>query len=134
MRHYTIACAVFLLATSCATTKSASAGGGDTLEKIKGSNVIRRGYRDSSVPFSSVGSDGKPMGYSIDLCTGVVDGLSKDLELPDLKIEWVKVTPETRIDAVVNGTIDLECGSTTSTLARQEASISASLPSSTAPR
>ncbi|MFL5291730.1 MAG: amino acid ABC transporter substrate-binding protein [Myxococcales bacterium] len=120
MRYPTIACAVFLVATGCATTKSGSSGSGDTLDKIKSSKVVKLGYRDSSVPFSSVGHDGNPMGYSIDLCTAVVDGLSKDLELPDLKIEWVKVTPESRIDAVVNGTIDLECGSTTSTLARQE--------------
>ncbi|MFL5278265.1 MAG: amino acid ABC transporter substrate-binding protein [Myxococcales bacterium] len=120
MRYPTIACAVFLVATGCATTKSGSSGSGDTLDKIKSSKVVKLGYRDSSVPFSSVGHDGNPMGYSIDLCTAVVDGLSKDLELPDLKIEWVRVTPESRIDAVVNGTIDLECGSTTSTLARQE--------------
>ena len=82
--------------------------------------MIKLGYRDSSVPFSYLGSDGNPAGYSVDLCTRVVDGLRSDLGISDLRAEWVKVTPETRVDALVDGAIDLECGSTTVTLSRQE--------------
>ena len=70
--------------------------------------------------FSFVGIDGKPGGYSVDLCNAVVEGLATDLSLGELRTEWVKVTPETRIDALLDGTIDLECGSTTSTYSRQE--------------
>src|SRR2546423_15468354 len=79
-----------------------------TLERIKSAKVIKLGYRDSSVPFSYLGSDGNPVGYSVDLCTRIVDGLRSDLAIPDLHVEWVKVTPETRMDALVDGSIDLE--------------------------
>jgi ABC-type amino acid transport substrate-binding protein len=60
------------------------------------------------------------MGYSVDLCTRVVEDLRRDLTLPDLQVTWVPVSVETRVRALVNGTIDLECGSTTNTLSRQE--------------
>jgi len=60
------------------------------------------------------------MGYSVDLCTRVVEDLRRDLKLPDLQVTWVPVSVETRVRALVNGTIDLECGSTTNTLSRQE--------------
>jgi ABC-type amino acid transport substrate-binding protein len=91
-----------------------------TLKKIKDSQTIAIGYREQSVPFSSKGNDGKPAGYSIDLCSRIVTGIQQQLKLPKLDVKWVPVTPETRIGAVVNGTIDLECGSTTNTLSRQE--------------
>src|ERR1700752_1764146 len=84
-----------------------------TLKKIKTTNTITLGYRDSSRPFSFVGDDGKPAGYSVDLCTRVAAGVGKELALPSLQIKWVKVTVENRMQAVANGTIDLECGSTT---------------------
>ncbi len=113
-------CALLLgSALACASSRS-SPSAPSTLELIKSSKVIKLGYRDSSVPFSYLGSDGNPVGYSVDLCTRVVDGLRSDLGIPDLRAEWVKVTPETRVDALVDGAIDLECGSTTVTLSRQE--------------
>jgi glutamate/aspartate transport system substrate-binding protein len=64
------------------------------------------------------GNDPKPQGYSIDLCLRIVDGIKKELALPQLDVKWVKVTPETRIASVANGTVDIECGSTTKTLSR----------------
>src|SRR5262249_38509558 len=70
--------------------------------------------------FSFKGADGKPTGYSIDLCQRIVTGVQQQLKLAKLDVKWVPVTPDTRIGAVVNGTIDLECGSTTNTLSRQE--------------
>jgi glutamate/aspartate transport system substrate-binding protein len=91
-----------------------------TLTKIKRTNTIAMGYRESSRPFSFVGDDGKPAGYSVDLCTRVAAGVGKELGLPNLQTKWVKLTVENRMPSVVNGTVDLECGSTTASLKRQE--------------
>jgi glutamate/aspartate transport system substrate-binding protein len=107
-----------------ATAGCASMGPGapwaGTLEKIRTTKTIALGFRDSSVPFSYAGPTKEPMGYSVDLCTRVVEDLRRDLKLPDLQVTWVPVSVETRVRALVNGTIDLECGSTTNTLSRQE--------------
>jgi ABC-type amino acid transport substrate-binding protein len=92
----------------------------DTLKKIKRTNTITFGHRESSRPFSFVGDDGKPAGYSVDLCTRVAAGVGKELGLPNLQVKWVKVTVESRMQAVAKGTIDLECGSTTASLSRHE--------------
>ena len=91
-----------------------------TLKKIKDSGTIAIGYREQSVPFSFRGNDGKPAGYSIDLCSRIVTGVQQQLKLTKLDVKWVPVTPENRIASVVNGTVDLECGSTTNSLSRQE--------------
>ncbi|HEY7041092.1 MAG TPA: amino acid ABC transporter substrate-binding protein [Methylomirabilota bacterium] len=91
-----------------------------TLKKIKRTNTIALGYRESSRPFSFVGDDGKPAGYSVDLCTRVAAAVGKELGLPGLQTKWVKLTVENRMQAVMNGTVDLECGSTTASLKRQE--------------
>jgi len=91
-----------------------------TLKKIKDSGTITLGYREQSVPFAFKGDDGKPAGYSVDLCKSVVTGVQQQLKLQKLDVKWVPVTVDTRISAVVGGTIDLECGSTTNTLSRQE--------------
>jgi len=91
-----------------------------TLKKIKDSGTIVMGYREQSLPFSFRGDDGKPTGYSIDLCQRIVTGIQQQLKLPKLDVKWVPVTVDSRISAVVSGTIDLECGSTTSSLSRQE--------------
>ena len=91
-----------------------------TLKKIKDSGAITIGYREQYVPFSFRGNDGKPAGYSIDLCSRVVTSVQQQLGLPKLDVKWVAVTVDTRIPSIVRGTIDLECGSTTNTLTRQE--------------
>ena len=91
-----------------------------TLDKIKTTKTLSLGYRESSFPFSYVGDDKRPTGYSVDLCTRVAAGLQQQLSLADLAIKWVVVTPENRLAMVANGTVDLECGSTTNTLSRQE--------------
>ena len=91
-----------------------------TLKKIKDRNTIALGYREASRPFSFTGDDGKPAGYSVDLCTRVAQGIGAALGLPALQTKWVKVTVESRMRSVVDGTIDLECGSTTASLSRQE--------------
>lgn len=109
---------VALLLSGCASMSGAGGGKG-TLDRIKASKSIALGYRQSSVPFSAVGADGKPAGYSIDLCTQVAKDIGSDLGIPDLAIKWVPVSVESRMAAVRDGTIDLECGSTTNTLSRQ---------------
>jgi glutamate/aspartate transport system substrate-binding protein len=91
-----------------------------TLKKIKTTNTITLGYREASRPFSFVGDDGKPAGYSVDLCTHVAAAVGKELALPNLQVKWVKGSVADRIEAVAKGTIDLECGSTTASLSRQE--------------
>ena len=91
-----------------------------TLKKIKTSGTFTIGYRDAAPPFSFSGPDKKPVGYSIELCTYVANAVQKQLGLANLNVAWVPVTAENRIDMVVQGKIDIECGTTTATLSRQE--------------
>jgi glutamate/aspartate transport system substrate-binding protein len=109
-----------MLAAVILTTPVFGQGLQGTLEKIKDANAIVMGYREASVPFSFVDEEKKPAGYSVDLCKHVALGIRQQLGLADLPIKWVPVTPENRLAMVADGTIDLECGSTTSTLTRQE--------------
>jgi len=92
---------------------------GGTLGKISQARTIALGHRTDSAPFSFVGKEKEPVGYTIDLCRRVVASLQQQLKLPELRIRWVPVTAESRIPALVKGEIDLECGTTTATLSRQ---------------
>jgi len=94
-------------------------GADSTLKKIADARIIALGHRTDSTPFSFVGSDRQPAGYSVDLCKRVVASLQQQLKLSELKIKWVPVTAESRIPAVVKSEIDLECGTTTASLSRQ---------------
>jgi ABC-type amino acid transport substrate-binding protein len=116
----TIRALTLLLSLAVLASPTLAAEPEPTLKKIKRTNTITLGYRESSRPFSFVGDDGKPAGYSVDLCTRVAAGVGKELGLPNLQVKWIKVTVENRIQTVVNGTADLECGSTTASLTRQE--------------
>jgi ABC-type amino acid transport substrate-binding protein len=107
---------LLLFAASGASADSGSA----TLKRIAKSGVIRLGYLENAAPFSRAEGSNPPAGYSIDLCTRVAADLRTQLKLPDLKLEWVKVTLQDRIQAVKDGRVDLECGTTTWTLSRQE--------------
>lgn len=92
-----------------------------TLNKIKNSGTVVLGFRDSSIPFSYIAdSPSQPVGYSHDLQLKVVEALKKQLALPDLKVRYNLVTSQTRIPLVQNGTVDLECGSTTNNPERQQ--------------
>lgn len=91
-----------------------------TLAKIKISGRIALGHRESSIPFSYLDDQGAPEGYSLELCRRVVDAIEAELDLADLAIDLVPVTPESRIARLVDGTIDLECGSTTRSIAREQ--------------
>ena len=110
---------LIVLLSLVATGASADAGRG-TLERISKSGVVRLGYLEGAAPFSHSEGGKPPAGYSIDLCNRVVDDLREQLKLPGLKQEWIKVTLKDRLQAVKDGRIDLECGTTTVTLSRQE--------------
>ncbi|MES2025830.1 MAG: amino acid ABC transporter substrate-binding protein [Pseudomonadota bacterium] len=91
-----------------------------TLKKIKETNSITIGYRESSIPFSFLDDKQQPIGYAVDLCMKIVDTVKADLKLPNLKVVMQPVTSSNRIPLLRNGTIDLECGSTTNSKVRQE--------------
>lgn len=93
--------------------------GAQTLEKIRKEGVIRLGYIEAAAPFSYVSENGGPQGYSIDLCKAAADGIAGQLNLPQLKVRWVKLTVENRLTAVQRKQVDLECSTTTWTLGRQ---------------
>ena len=114
---------VMMMAAVGALTLAAHAGAqplDGTLKRIKDTGTFKIGFRENSPPFSYLGADKKPLGYSVDLCERIARATQQELKLADLKIQYVPVTVESRIDAVANGTVDIECGSTTMTLARQE--------------
>ncbi len=92
-----------------------------TLKKIKESGTITLGHRDASIPFSYFGDNPElPVGYSHDLQLKVVEALKQQLDMPTLKVRYNLVTSQTRIPLVQNGTVDLECGSTTNNVERQQ--------------
>jgi len=91
-----------------------------TLQKIKDTGTITLGHRESSVPFSYYDDKQQVVGYAMDLCARIVDGVKKDLKLANLETKLNPVTSATRIPLIANGTVDLECGSTTNNLERQK--------------
>ena len=91
-----------------------------TLKKIKDSGTITLGVRETSIPFSYLDDKQQAIGYSIDLCMAIVEEVKKELMMPTLAVKTNPVTSQTRIPLMSNGTIDLECGSTTNNLTRQK--------------
>ena len=91
-----------------------------TLDKIRKSGVITLGYIDGAAPFSFADGNGQPQGYSVELCNAVAEGVAAQLKRQGLKVRWVKLTIQDRIDAVRAGKVDLECSTTTWTLSRQQ--------------
>ena len=90
-----------------------------TLKKVKESSTLTLGYLESAPPFSFPGPDRRPVGYSIDLCTQIASAVQKQLGV-SLKLNWVPVTTANRLDMVASGKVDIECGTTTASLSRQE--------------
>ena len=89
-----------------------------TLKKVKESGTITMGIRESSYPLSYLNDKQEPIGYHIDICNRIVDAVKADLKMPNLKVQHQPVTSQNRIPLVTNGTVDLECGSTTNNEAR----------------
>jgi glutamate/aspartate transport system substrate-binding protein len=109
-------CFVFAFAPSTASAQSPS----PMLQKIKDAGTITIGHRDSSVPFSYLDESQKPIGFSLELCNLVVAKIKARLGQPDLKVAYQAVNSSNRIPLVKNGTVDIECGSTANTIARQQ--------------
>ena len=107
-----------LLAAAAVALPAAAQEG--TLKKIKDSGSITIGHRDASLPFSYYDDKQQPVGYAMDLCHRIVDAVKAELKMPNLKTAYQLVTSANRIPLMANGTIDLECGSTTNNVARQE--------------
>jgi glutamate/aspartate transport system substrate-binding protein len=120
MHHPVRFAGVALLAALLATGAAAqtSEGLSPTLAAIKKTHVVHLGYRESSPPFSFLDQANRPIGYSLELCEAVVDEIGVEVDDPNLKIEYVKVTSDDRIPAVLQNKIDLECGSTTANAER----------------
>ena len=91
-----------------------------TLKKVKDTGAITIGHRDASVPLSYYDDKQQPIGYAMDLCAKIVDAVKAELKMPAIKVNYQLVTSANRIPLMANGTIDLECGSTTNNVARQE--------------
>lgn len=113
----TLITAIIALGLSSPIALAAEDGG--TLDKIAASGEIVIGHRESSLPFSYLDANQQPIGYSIDLCMKVVDAVAAELG-KELTVKYVPINPKTRIALMANGTIDLECGSTTNNLTRQQ--------------
>ncbi len=115
MRLITLTVAV--LALTFVHTAAAQEG---TLKKIKDSGSITLGHRDASIPFSYYDDKQQPVGYALDLCLRIVDAVQTALKMDKLDVKYQLVTSANRIPLMANGTIDLECGSTTNNLERQK--------------
>jgi glutamate/aspartate transport system substrate-binding protein len=112
--------AVALLAAAALGFTAAAAAQESTLKKIKDSGSITIGHRDASIPFSYYDDKQQVVGYAVDLCLRIVDAVKTELKLPKLETKYQLVTSANRIPLMANGTIDLECGSTTNNLERQK--------------
>ena len=108
-----------LIALALCLPLAAKAADG-VLAAIQKSGTIRLGHLQSSPPFSFVDGAGQPQGYSVELCKHVADNIRQELKLANLKITWVPLQLQDRIEAVRSGKVDIECGTTTWTLTRQQ--------------
>ena len=109
-----------LAVISVAMMSVAPAQAGTVLDRIKASGTVTVAHREASIPFSYVGSDGKPVGYALELCQRIVEAVQKHLAVTALKTQYVMVTSANRIATVADGKADLECGSTTNNAERRE--------------
>jgi glutamate/aspartate transport system substrate-binding protein len=116
IRHV-LACAALGLLGAAAAPAAAQEG---TLGKIASRGAVTIGHRDASIPFSYYDDRQQPVGYALDLCLRIVDAVKSELKLPKLEVRYQLVTSANRIPLMANGTIDLECGSTTNNLEREK--------------
>src|SRR5947209_9925000 len=119
MRAAALLLAGLLLEPGAAAQTVAGEGLSPTLAAIKQAHAVRLGYRESSPPFSFMDASNRPIGYSLELCEAIVEEIGIEVDDPNLKIDHIKVTSDDRIEAVVQGKIDLECGSTTANAERR---------------
>src|SRR2546421_3071036 len=105
------------LALALAVPAAAQEG---TLKKIRDGGSITIGHRDASIPFSYYDDKQQVVGYAVELCQRIVDAVKTELKMPELEVKYQLVTSANRIPLMANGTIDLECGSTTNNIERQK--------------
>jgi len=118
LRTRSAACAVVLVTSLLSIPSARAQDIGPTLQKIKDTGAITLGYRESSIGFSYL--DGtKPVGYSLDICYQILADIKQTLKLPKLEVKYQAVTSANRMPLVSNGTVDLECGTTTNLIERQ---------------
>src|ERR1700722_10190018 len=110
----------YALAMACCAGQASAEDLTGTLKNIKETGAITLGYRESSIPFSYLDDDQKPIGYAIDICYKIVDAVRKELKLDKLEVKLSPVSSSARTPLMANGTIDLECGSTTNNTDRQK--------------
>ena len=110
----------FLCALAASGIAGVAAAASPTLDRIKATGTVTFAYRDGAAPFSFKARNGRPQGYSVELCERVAAAIGKALAIPALKVEWRPVDAASRLDAVTSGQADAECGTTTITLARME--------------
>lgn len=121
LMHRLLAAVTLLLAAlSVAGAAAQDAGLSPTLAVIKRDNVVRLGSREASTPFSFLDQARRPIGYSLELCQAIVEEIGHEVDSPYLRTEYVKVTSETRIQALLDSKIDFECGSTTNNAERRQ--------------
>src|SRR5438067_2112344 len=118
MKHLRMIGLAFAAAVCAAQANAQELTG--TLKNIKETGAITLGHRDSSIPFSYLDDNQKPIGFAMDICYKIVDAVKKELKLDKLEVKLNPVTSSTRIPLLANGTIDLECGSTTNNTERQK--------------
>jgi glutamate/aspartate transport system substrate-binding protein len=118
MNYFAMLTLVLAAAVGFAAPAAAQQPG--TLKKIQDAGAITIGHRDASIPLSYYDDKQQPVGYALDLCMRIVDAIKAELKLPKLEVKYQLVTSANRIPLMANGTIDLECGSTTNNLARQK--------------
>src|SRR5580700_5003373 len=111
-RTFFVSCAALAMLATPALAQELTG----TLQKIKDSGTITIGYRETSMPFSYIDDNQKPLGFALDICYKIVDEVKATLKLDNLKIELTPVSSQTRIPLIANGTIDLECAATTNNL------------------
>lgn len=122
MNHRRLALPLLLLVSAllgaCASPPGMASR--DSLARISQTQTLKMGYREDAKPFSFKGPDGAPAGYSVELCKRVASSLQSQLKLAKLDVQWIPVTAVTRVPAVKDGTVDIECGSTSRTLGREQ--------------
>jgi ABC-type amino acid transport substrate-binding protein len=118
-KHFDFGTAFLVAFVAAATCAPTSACAQSTIDKIRQTNIINIGYRESSIPFAYLDDAKKPIGYSLDICAQLVEGIKRELKLPKLATKFVPVQAAERIPFVVDGKVDLECGNTTATAERK---------------
>lgn len=112
--------AATVLIMLAAAPYTAAAQATTTLDKVKANGAITVGYREASIPFSYLGADGQPTGFGWEICGKVVEQVKKTVGLADIKVVRQSVTSQNRIPLIQNGTVDIECGSTTNNADRNK--------------